>query len=274
MRGHTGLGWLQTVLQPNEVCGKPRCQGLTMVIDKGLGRAATTDLLDMAANHVDFLKLGFGTSLVYPPGVLEDKIALAQSYGVAIYPGGTLLEVAELQGTAEAWLERACRLGFNAIEVSEGTIQLTPARRRELIQSATSRGLRVVTEVGKKQKGTRLEANYVHDQVAADLSAGAEKVIIEGRDSGRSVGVYDDEGRLNESLLEAILAGVPDPTVVIWEAPMVTQQQQLIIRLGPTVNLGNVQPEDVITLAATRVGLRGDTFRLYAEEVANKGTDI
>jgi len=243
---------------------KPRKCGLTMAIDKGLGLNALTDLLDMAAPHIDFLKLGFGTSLMYPPGILEEKIALAHRYSVALYPGGTLLEVAEIQNKADAWLDRLCRLGFNVVEISDGTISLTPQRRKSLIQSAVSRGLRVITEIGKKEKGYRFNVEDVHAQMEADLESGAERVIIEARDSGRGVGVFDGEGQTDRELVERIMDGVADPTTVIWEAPLVSQQQQLILLFGANVNLGNVQVDDVITLAATRAGLRGDTFRDYA----------
>ncbi|MGI6611515.1 MAG: phosphosulfolactate synthase [Limnochordia bacterium] len=271
--GAKGLGWQDTVKPPVVLETKPRDSGLTMAIDKGLGLAALADLLDMAAMHIDFLKLGFGTSMMYPRGMLEEKIALAHRYSVALYPGGTLLEVAELQNVAEAWLERLCRLGFNVVEVSDGTIPLTPQRRNSLIRAAVSRGLRVITEIGKKEKGYRFDADHVHAQIQADLESGAERVIIEARDSGRGVGVFDSDGRGDDRLIDLIIAGTTDPSVVMWEAPLVSQQQQLILKLGSNVNLGNVQPSDVITLAATRAGLRGDTFRVYAEQIlGERGT--
>jgi len=36
----------------------------------------------------------------------------------------------------------------------------------------------------------------------------------------------------------------------------------LLSRLGPNVNLGNIQPVDVLALEALRVGLRSDTLKL------------
>lgn len=270
MKGAKGLGWQDTVRPPVTLQAKPRSSGLTMTIDKGLGLAALADLLDMAATHIDFLKLGFGTSMMYPPGILAEKIALAHRYSVALYPGGTLLEVAEVQNTAEAWLDRLCRLGFNVVEVSDGTIPLTSQRRRDLIRAAVTRGLRVITEIGKKEKGYRFDVDHVHAQIQDDLESGAERVIIEARDSGQGVGVFDADGHGDDTLIDRILAGVADPSVAIWEAPLVAQQQQLILKLGPHVNLGNVQPSDVITLATTRAGLRGDTFRLYVEQTLRR----
>ena len=41
---------------------KPRIDGVTMVIDKGLGINATQDLIATAGDVIDFIKLTFGTS--------------------------------------------------------------------------------------------------------------------------------------------------------------------------------------------------------------------
>jgi len=50
--------------------------------------------------------------------------------------------------------------------------------------------------------------------------------------------------------------------VILWEAPLKAQQQELIALFGPNVNLGNVAPDEVIALEALRRGLRADTLRL------------
>ena len=44
----------------------PRTHGLTMVMDKGLSLRQAEDLIAVADDRVDFLKLGFGTSLFTP----------------------------------------------------------------------------------------------------------------------------------------------------------------------------------------------------------------
>ncbi len=54
----------------------------------------------------------------------------------------------------------------------------------------------------------------------------------------------------------------------MWEAPIKSQQQYLILRFGPNVNLGNVPPEEILALEALRCGLRGDTLkRAYFEDI-------
>jgi len=171
---------------------KPRDKGLTMVIDKGLGLEETKDLLEVASDYIDFLKLGFGTAAFYSKELLRKKISLAQEFNVEIYPGGTFLEVAFFQGRIASFLDRVKELGFNFVEISDGTINLKPHERKELIEMALERGLKVLTEVGKKDNKVKVSIENLIEQVHKDLESGAFKVIMEGRESGKSIGLYDD----------------------------------------------------------------------------------
>src|ERR1700755_1475862 len=69
---------------------KPRTNGITMVMDKGLSIEEAKNFLSIAHPHVDILKLGFGTSFVTPN--LKEKIEVYQSYDIPVYFGGTLFE--------------------------------------------------------------------------------------------------------------------------------------------------------------------------------------
>ena len=240
---------------------KPRSSGITMVIDKGLGLRETQDLLEMAADHIDFLKIAFGSSALYPSKIMKEKIALAKAHNIEVYPGGTLFEIAVFQKCTKEFFHRARELGFTYVEVSEGTIDLPPQDREKYIRMARSEGFGVLSEIGKKDPTVRIEAARAVDQIFADLANGAEKVIIEVRDSGQGVGIYDERGKIKSDLLEELVEGVRDHSHLIIEAPQTSQHNYLLVHLGPNVNLGNVQPHDVLTLESTRVGLRGDTLR-------------
>ncbi|MEG6522173.1 phosphosulfolactate synthase [Desulfotomaculum sp. 1211_IL3151] len=240
---------------------KPRLTGMSMVIDKGLGLGETRDLLNLSANYIDFLKLGFGTSALYDNDILEEKIHLVRSHGVDIYPGGTFLEVAILQDKLRQYLAMARDFGFTAIEVSDGTIDLDLNLRAEAITTAVEMGFKVLTEVGKKDPNDEVEIKEIVQLVNHDLSYGATHVIVEGRESGKAVGLYDKDGNLIVSDLEELVYGIGDASRLIWEAPLKEQQQELIIRFGPNVNIGNVNPHEVLALEALRVGLRADTLK-------------
>jgi phosphosulfolactate synthase len=247
---------------------KPRQTGYTMLLDKRLGLSETRDLLELACDYIDIIKLTFGTSALYPESVLRDKIKLIRFYGVDVYPGGTLFEIAMWQDKLESYLQRAAELGFTGIEVSDGTIPLSAQERRRAIQSAKAHGFKVVTEVGKKD-GTPIPVLRMQQIIADDLEYGADKVIIEGRESGKAVGIYDQNGNMKEAEMEALVHGLPCPeAVLIWEAPLKSQQVSLIKRFGPNVNLGNIAPEETLALQALRCGLRGDTLRLCLDHMA------
>ncbi|MFZ5591496.1 MAG: phosphosulfolactate synthase [Bacillota bacterium] len=240
---------------------KPRRQGVNMLLDKGLGLGETRDLLHKAAHHIDFIKLAFGTSALYSQELLEEKIQLVRNYGVNIYPGGTFLEIAIWQNRLLEFLKRAYQLGFNFIEVSDGTIFLPAEVREKAINLALEQGFQVLTEVGKKDHEQQPCIEKIAELINTDLSLGAHMVIMEGREMGINVGLYDEKGNIRRGDLERLLEYIAEPDRIIWEAPQKGQQQALINRLGCNVNLGNIPPEEIIALEALRLGLRADTLK-------------
>lgn len=242
---------------------KPRSVGLTMLLDKGLGLGETRDLLGVAGNYIDIIKLAFGTSALYDDGLLREKVDLVRRHQVHIYPGGTFFEIAVLQGKLSSYLRLAQETGFTAIEISDGTIDLDPRVRLAAIEKAASLGFTVLSEVGKKwTNGGSLSYRELAAQATLDLAAGARWVIVEGREFGRNVTLYDADGNLKRPALEEMLDHLGEPDRIIWEAPLKKQQQALIERFGPNVNLGNIPPREVLALEVLRVGLRSDTLRL------------
>ncbi|HBV98728.1 MAG: phosphosulfolactate synthase [Peptococcaceae bacterium BICA1-7] len=241
---------------------KPRTQGLTMIIDKGMGLAETKDLLNIAGGHIDFIKLAFGTSALYNNNVLPEKIELARSQGIDIYPGGTFLEVALIQDRLEEFYQLCKSLGFTCVEVSDGTINLEREVRERAISRASDMGFLVLTEVGKKDVNDQTPVEEFAAQIKSDLKNGAFKVILEGRETGANVGLYDENGNFIKDDLERLLGEIEDPRIIMWEAPNKDQQLELISRFGPNVNLGNIPTREVLALEALRVGLRSDSFRI------------
>lgn len=134
--------------------------------------------------------------------------------------------------------------------------------RRRTIHQALELGFRVISEVGKKDPGEKVPQSRILDLINSDLECGAFKVIVEGRESGKGVVIYDNEGKVVQDELEGLASGVADVGNLIWEAPLKNQQQSLILRFGPDVNLGNIHPEEILALEALRVGLRGDTLKV------------
>lgn len=241
-------------------------RGLTMVIDKGLGRNTFADVIEIASPYIDCIKFGFGTAPLYRTDMLLYKIDLAKQHGISVMTGGTLLEIAVQQDIVPAFFDTVCNLGFNALEVSDGTIELSRQKRTELIQEGKKRGLRVFSEFGKKLSGSLIDAAILADTVELDLAAGAEYITVEARESGVSVGIFDKHGECREDVVDDILKFVPDHRTLIWEAPLKNQQAMLLRKFGSNVHLGNIAPTEVMALETLRRGLRQDTFEFGLKE--------
>lgn len=262
--------WNHLILQlvPSRMNTKPREQGITMLLDRCQGLYDIEDLLALSGDYIDQIKLSFGTSVFLDEDLVRRKIELVRSHDVDIYPGGTLMEIALLQGVYPQYVCRAKELGFNALEISDGTITMSRHVRNDAIKRARDAGFKVISEVGKKDPTIHLSPTEVCDQVAADLAVGAEMVIMEARESGRGIGIYDENGMVRKDEMEALIKCLGDYNPkIIWEAPMQRQQAALIMRCGPNINFGNVKPSDVLGLEALRCGLRFETFRHFAPQL-------
>lgn len=242
---------------------KPRCTGFTMVLDKNLGMGALQDLLESGAHAMDLVKLGWGTSVVQDEAFVRRKCALLTEHGVMVCPGGTLTELAWLQGRTASYLKQAADLGFSCIEVSDGTVPMGQQAKLDLIKAALDAGFQVLSEVGSKlsEEDVRITLEDRIAQVEAELAAGAWKVILEARESGTQ-GIFDAKGAAQLDMLQALTERL-DASRLVFEAPLRSQQTDLILLLGNEVNLGNVAPADVIALETLRLGLRSDTLRFH-----------
>ena len=101
---------------------KPRENGLTMMMDKGLSINDTKNFIDMCGPHTDIIKLGFGTSAISPH--IETKIKLYQDAGLMVYLGGTLFEAFIVRGMFKEYRELLIKWKLSMCEVSDGSIDI------------------------------------------------------------------------------------------------------------------------------------------------------
>jgi len=233
----------------------PRTSGLTMVIDMGSGLDETRDFLDYAGRYVDMFKISSGTAALYSEAVLKKKVKMIRSYGIKVEAGGSHYEVANWKGVRKEYFQRLLDLGFDVVEIADGHLPLTDLERQNSIKEAKNLNLKVATEIGKKEPSKNIKAPTIIQQFNKDIDAGSDYVIIEGKASGMEVGIFDEKGNINEEELSVIVKGIHDLNKIIWEAPLRMQEQALILRFGPNVNLGNIFPQEVYPLELMRNGL-------------------
>ena len=236
--------------------GKPRAEGLTHVIDKGLNTREIEGMFDVGGQFVDIVKFGWGTS--YVTNNLEKKIALYRSFETPVVCGGTLFEAVFARGRLDEFKRWLIDFRFSHVEISDGTLEIPRERKLELIADF-ARDFTVLSEVGSKDAETVYAPYQWVEWIKEELASGAWKVITEGREGG-TAGIYRPTGEMRTGLVDEIVHEI-EVGELIFEAPTKSSQAWFVKQFGPNVNLGNIPPDEVIPLETLRLGLRGDTLK-------------
>jgi phosphosulfolactate synthase len=242
--------------------GLARDGGLTHVLDKGLGPRGWEDVLETAGDHIDIVKLGWGTA--YVTNNLRRKLEVLKDKRVVI--GGTFFEVVYLRDKLDEYKRWLSDLGITHVEVSDGTVAIPRDRKLELIADF-ARDFTVLSEVGSKDSDVVYAPYEWVEWIKQEKDAGAWKVITEAREGG-TAGIFRADGDMRTGLIAEIEHAI-DFHDLVWEAPTRASQAWFIRHFGADVNLGNIPPEEVISLETLRLGLRSDTLK----EVLGVGDD-
>jgi len=247
---------------------RPRPNGITMVLDR-LG-AQNLEELEYLAPYFDIAKIGWGLPLLLTREKVKHRIKAYHQFGIEVSTGGTLLEYAVVHDRVPQMLDEARELGFDSIEISSGIIELSSHQIERLAEQVRKRSLNYFIEVGKKDPQHQLSLKETNSQIGHARTLKPRRVIIESRESGKGVGIYDSDGAIKWDWVRSILAEHPAEELLI-EAPLEFQQVQLLRELGAEANLGNVAVASVAPLATERLGLRGDTFGTIRHSRSVKG---
>ncbi|GAB3394251.1 phosphosulfolactate synthase [Humibacter soli] len=237
---------------------KPRARGRTMMIDGGIPTAQFIDIIESHRDLVDVVKFGWGTALV--TAQLQKKIDAVHANDVDFYFGGTLFEKYVSQDQFDEWRAFVDGFGARTVEISNGTIALSNSRKADYIARVAG-DYKIYSEVGYKESERsetmrpELWVRYINE----DLAAGADTVITEARESGKS-GIARANGEVRYGLIEEILESGIDVNRIMFESPTKDLQTYFVRRVGSDVNLGNIAHSDLVPLETLRLGLRSDTL--------------
>ena len=237
---------------------QPRNEGLTMVMDKGLSLNEAENMVALKSEIADIVKLGFGTSLL--TRYIKEKIDLYKQSGMMVYTGGTLFEAFIIRNQFDDFCKLMDQLDLEMVEVSDGSISIEHDQKCELIQKL-SKNYKVISEIGSKDESITLQDSDWVKFMRKEIEAGSWKVIAEAREGG-NVGIFEKNGDVKTYLVKQISKEI-ELSQILWEAPQKEQQVWFINNFGANVNLGNISPNDIISLECLRLGLRGDTFNNY-----------
>ncbi|MFL5541327.1 MAG: phosphosulfolactate synthase [Longimicrobiaceae bacterium] len=240
--------------------GVPRLAPATSPFDPGYDPVTLEAHLEQSHHLMSVLKVSMACWMVADEGATRRKVAAALRWGVPPATGGGPFEVAVAQGALAEYLDLCADIGFRRVECGEGFTQmnLPPARVMQMIRA---RGMEAQFELGKKHGGafTAGVVEELVDQGRRWLEHGAVQLVVEGRESARGVGLFDDAGAFNAAFADRFAREFGLETVV-FEAPDKRSQFALLDHFGPAVHLCNVRLEEVLRVEIYRRGLHSDAF--------------
>jgi phosphosulfolactate synthase len=239
-----------------------------MVLDRFSG--LIRDEFEQTAKYVTAVQFGWGLPLVWEEQGVASRIEYYHGLEVKVAMAGTLMEHSILEGSVEDTLVKARKLRFDMIEVSDGIIDMTLEEKARLVEKVRGIGFEVLYTVGKKDPSAQPSPAELLSQIEAGLKLHPYKVVIESREWGKGVGIYDEEGNIRWLLLRSITNAF-DHRDLIFDAPSEHQQAALILELGPDVNLAHVSLGSIAALRSERLGLRYDTFGIDRPKEEMKG---
>lgn len=228
---------------------KPRSFGITILLDRGeMGTEMLRDLLRVTGPHADYAKLAWASALVKGPVLLEEKLQVYRDAQLTPLLGGTMFEYAYLHGKVDLLYDYV-RDAQICIEISDGVVEIPRAEKLHWIEAFAKHGA-VFSELGGKLARKQLDWKK---EIAEELSAGAFKVVIEGREIGPAGGETSGD-------FVHMLAAAAEPKQLVFEALERKQQVALIQLLGPNVNLGNIPISEAVAVECYRLGLKDRTM--------------
>ena len=237
--------------------GKPRNSGLTHVIDKGLNLREIEGLFDTAGSFVDIVKLGWGTALRHEQPREEDRalppLRDAGRLRRHVLRGGLRArQDRRVQGLAD----RVPLLARRDLRRHDRDPARPQARADRRLRARLHRAL-----------GGRLEGRRGRTSRRTCGRSGCRRssTPARGRSSPRAARAARPASTGRAASFApawSTRSSTPFPsTSLIWEAPTKESQAWFIRHFGPNVNLGNIPPDEVISLETLRLGLRGDTLK-------------
>jgi len=234
---------------------------LTSPFDPGYDPVTLESHLEQSRHLISSLKISMACWQVANENSTRKKVAAARRLKIPVCTGGGPFEVAVYFKKLPEYLDLCADIGVTGIEAGAGFIEnvLDP---KHVVRLASERGLTVQFEIGEKHGGTFTEdvVKQLVEQGMRWLDAGAEKIVVEGRESAQDVGLFDGKGKLNAGFAERFIQAYGMERT-IFEAPNKPSQFALLNHFGPWVQLSNIRLEELLRVEIYRRGLHSDAFQ-------------
>ena len=250
---------------------KPRTGGLTTLADFGIGYSCVESTLEMWHEVVDTVKVS-ALQITADDKAVRRKIALYKTWGIDVQVGGPILELARLQHKEEETFARMREMGYDSLEISAEALptQHTFDEEKTFADLALKHGFKIHGEVGKKFPGgdrlrkspTELNVDVAVEEINMYLDLGCDFCYFEGHLLRAIIG-DNAEFAAERGWQITEMAKRVGQDKIVFEVPFTylsyaskrILQHWLVTALGPNVNVGNVQLDEIAELETVRLGM-------------------
>ncbi|MDB5809228.1 MAG: hypothetical protein JWN94_1350 [Betaproteobacteria bacterium] len=240
---------------------KPRKNSMLLMSEVGIPLRETEDILEIAAPIIDYAKITDHAGLVdrLSAAWIKKKVALYNKHGIDVLPGGIPFQLAVIQHKVDDYLKAVRDLGFAGVEMSEDTMApMETGYREELIARALGMGLKVMTEMGRKNVDMPFDADEICQQILRDIELGVSKIYLESSEIQAMT-------RTDPKALDRI-AALGKNEYLLFELGLIESQEKaawLVERYGFEINFASVSPADVVAVDAIRRGMHRKSHYSY-----------
>jgi phosphosulfolactate synthase len=240
--------------------GVPKTPPRTSPFDPGYDPATLISHLEQSGHLISSLKISMACWLVANEKATREKVRAARRLKVPVCTGGGPFEIAVAFGKLPEFLDLCADIGVTHIEAGAGFTDMR-MKPTEVVGLASERGLGVQFEIGEKHGGTFTSdvVERLLNRGREWLDAGALRIVVEGRESAKDVGLFDEKGQLQPKFAERFVEAFGMERAV-FEAPNKPSQFALLNHFGPGVHLSNVRIEELLRVEIYRRGLHSDAF--------------
>ncbi|MDP3714981.1 MAG: phosphosulfolactate synthase, partial [Burkholderiales bacterium] len=225
------------------------------------GERGIADLLDVAADYIDYAKIYAMNALLIPGETVKRTTKLYLDAGVMPFAGGILFEYAWHRNELDGLIALLKRLAIPGLEISENYVTLSEDERARMIDLFQKAGIKVVYEFGRKNPEDPLSLDYLEGIVRAVAAQGIHHVTVEqcemdllAKDAPQSLKTLSVQDWFDHVVIEA------DPYCFPH------QHVQMLRDFGRDVNLANIAP--------WRLRLELDQTQLAIAAATGRTTDL
>jgi phosphosulfolactate synthase len=256
------------MLEVMQIPAKPRRESMLLMSEVGIPLRQSEDICEVAAPIIDYAKITDHAGMSYRLSAdwLAKKIRLYNSYDIEVVPGGIPFQLAVQQNKVSEFFRRVRDVGFVGVEMSEDVIEpLESAQREDMIAEAKSLGLKVMTEMGRKNLDKAFDVEAICEQILRDIELGVSKIYLESAEIQEWV-------KADPRALDRI-AALGKNEYLLFELGLTEPQEKaawLVERYGPSINFASVAPADVVAVDGIRRGLHRKAHFTYMTRYAGK----